>query len=82
MRRGVMRRSTHERASRTGRRGEEERLVDLLAEQFEEDQDEPDSGRLYPLRLLQTDDDVLADTSYDRGGWSPEECAMHLVEDQ
>lgn len=77
-----MRPSRPGRPSTTDRRDDDERLVDLLAEQSEEDQDDADMGRLYPMRLVQGEDDVRADTSYDRGGWSAEECAMHLVEEQ
>lgn len=68
--------------ARTTRRGREERLVDLLAEQFDEE-DVPDGGRLFPLRLVQGDDDVLTETSRDpdRGRWSAEELAMHLVDE-
>lgn len=77
-----MRASRQDSAATTGRRGDDERLVDLLAEQSEQDLDDEDLGRMYPMRLVDGEDDVRADTSYDRGGWSAEECAMHLVEEQ
>jgi hypothetical protein len=58
----------------------EERLVDLLVAQVEQE-DEPDEGPLFPLRLVQGDDDVVVEASRDCGGWSAEELAMHLVEE-
>lgn len=60
-------------------RDDEDRLVALLGDEFEDD--DRLEGRLYPLRLVQGDDDVLPGTSRDRGGWSAEELAMHLVEE-
>lgn len=66
-------------AARTTGRDAEDHLVDLLIAQVEDE--EPDEGRLYPLRLVQGEDDVLTETSRDRGGWSAEELAMHLVEE-
>lgn len=65
-----------------GGRDREELLLELLVEQAEQD-DEPDSGRLFPLRLVQGEDDVVTETSYDhdRGRWAAEELAMHLVEE-
>lgn len=70
--------STNDGARSTGLDGVE-RLVDLLVAQIEDD--EPVEVRLYPLRLVQGEDDVVADTCRDRGRWSAEELAMHLVEE-
>jgi hypothetical protein len=56
----------------------EEQFVDLLIGQVEQE-DEPDEGPLFPLRLVQGEDDVVVETSRDGGGWSAEELAMHLV---
>ena len=58
---------------------DEDRLVELYADEVEED--EPSEGPLYPMRLVQGEDDIVTDTSRDRGGWSAEELAMHLVEE-
>ena len=68
-------------AGPTGR-DREDLLLELLAEQAEQD-DEADAGRLWPLRLVQGEDDVVAETSddHDRGRWSAEELAMHVVEE-
>lgn len=57
-----------------------ERLLDLLVAQVEQE-DQPDEGPLFPLRLVQGEDDVVAEASRDCGGWSAEELAMHLVEE-
>jgi hypothetical protein len=60
-------------------RDDEDRLVDLFEDEVEEDGQ--DEGPLYPMRLVQGEDDIVTDTSRDRGGWSAEELAMHLVEE-
>lgn len=60
----------------------EQRLVDLLAEQGEQDEDRVDVRPLYPFRLVQGDDDLLTETCRDGGGWSAEELAMHLVQEE
>ena len=57
---------------------DDEGLVDLLVDEVE---DESREGPLYPMRLVQGEDDIVTDTSRDRGGWSAEELAMHLVEE-
>lgn len=66
----------------TTRREDEDRLLDLVLEQLGED-DEPDQGRLFPLRLVQGEDDMVTETcrEHDRSRWSAEELAMHLVEE-
>ena len=66
----------------TTRREDDDRLLELLLEQVEQE-DERDEGPLFPLRLVQGEDDMVTETSrdHDRGRWSAEELAMHLVEE-
>lgn len=66
-------------------RGDEaDRALDLLVEQTEQEDDEHDQGPLFPLRLVQSDDDMVTEATddHERGRWSAEELAMHLVEEQ
>jgi hypothetical protein len=67
-------------------RGDEERLLDLLVAQIEQEEQAAalevgSEGRLFPLRLVQGEDDIVADAYRDRGGWSAEELAMHLLDE-
>ena len=65
-------------------RDDDDRALDRLAEQAEQEDDEHDEGRLFPLRLVQGEDDMVTEAASDheRGRWSAEELAMHLVEEQ
>jgi hypothetical protein len=62
----------------------DERLVDLLVEQYEQEHDDDvvDRSSGFPLRLVEAGDDTHATGYRDSGGWSAEELAMHLVDDE
>lgn len=60
---------------------DEEGPVALPGDEVEDEDEELREGRMYPMRLVAGDDDVVTDTSLDRGGWSAEELAMHLEEE-
>jgi hypothetical protein len=65
-------------------RDDDDRALDLLVEQTEQEDDAHDQGPLFPLRLAQGEDGMVTEavTDHERGRWSAEELGMHLVEEQ